>query len=126
MTDQTELAWAAGFMEGEGGFYFSRRDGRLLIQVYQNDRRPLDRFQVAVGQGRVGGPYQGSTRKNPRHVYKVGGNAKVIEVAILLWPYLGEQKQEQFFKQCTNFSRQIWENMGLLESINSLELSRRG
>jgi hypothetical protein len=58
-----EVAWAAGFFDGEGttGTY---RDGstttkrcRIQISASQNDREVLDRFAMIVGVGKVGGPY---------------------------------------------------------------------
>lgn len=61
--DDIELAWAAGFFEGEGCVSTGR--GRqymyLVLNITQNNLYPLLRFQNAVyGHGKVYGPY---TRK---------------------------------------------------------------
>ena len=46
-----ELAWAAGFFEGEGTFDSHRSRGLSFprMTISQNDREPLDHFAAAVG-----------------------------------------------------------------------------
>ena len=60
MTARSEdLAWAAGFFEGEGTFYVRRERGKpnATVTLTQVDREPLDRFCEIVGIGKVYGPY---------------------------------------------------------------------
>jgi hypothetical protein len=102
-----ELAWAAGFFDGEGSFSLHTRGDRnnarprLIIFISQCDREVLDRFAEAVGLGNVNGPY---SRGNPKwrdyYTYGVQGQ-KVKVVAKQLWPYLGKVKKRQF-KQCVD------------------------
>ncbi len=98
--DEKELAWAAGFFDGEGHMspHIDKRPGRspsFQLEIEQTDRRPLERFKRAVGQG-------GSiTMRKPRaigrkplyrlHYY----SAAAFETARLLYPHLCEPKQEQ-------------------------------
>lgn len=104
----TELAWCAGFFDGEGYSAFamrtarykdgkpSKKYGRLDVMITQNDRRVLDRFQKAVGLGKVKGPYQPRGTKNPRWYYYATGFPQFSVVMESLWPYLGEIKRQQF------------------------------
>jgi hypothetical protein len=55
---QLELAWAAGFFDGEGSTYLGtvshRKDwNRLTLGVSQVELVPLERFRAAVGLGRI-------------------------------------------------------------------------
>ena len=105
MDKLTELAWAAGFFDGEGYCAFAWRKsgqaytkwyGRLDVMITQNDRRVLDRFKNAVGVGRVKGPYQPPGTKNPRWYYYATGFPKFTHVMDALWPFLDEIKRAQF------------------------------
>lgn len=98
-----DLAWAAGFFDGEGSTYINRRGGAttggtVRVSIGHVDRRPLDRFLEAVGLGSVTGPYDHNTKRNPKHrphySYQVyGQNARLVLSA--LWPYLSGPKKEQ-------------------------------
>ena len=96
----TELAWCAGFIDGEGTFGIQRQKGRKseipYIQAGQVDRRVLDRFRSAVGVGKVYGPY---APRHPGHspycYYRATGAEPTRQVYELLAPYLSEAKQEQ-------------------------------
>ena len=101
------LAWAAGFMDGEGSFTLGRRPARrpqLHVQIGQNHPEPLARFRDAVGVGRVYGPYarRGSGANhsfNPRFEYRTGSFENGQAVLAMLWPWLGSAKKAQA-KRC--------------------------
>ena len=97
---RAELAWAAGFFEGEGST-IARADAarpgyrQLNITVPQTSRhgvpQVLLRFQRAMlGMGHVSGP-------DADHGYMLRFNAREEAHAVLrlLWPYLGEVKRTQ-------------------------------
>lgn len=90
-----ELAWAAGFFDGEGSAFQMRgkKPGQvyLALQVSQKDKRPLERFSKALGIGRVRGPYKSH---NGQSFWAVSGK-KAQVVIEQLWPYLSEPKREQ-------------------------------
>ncbi len=101
-----ELAWAAGFFDGEGSVTVHRksnrrgeRDGRmdLRISIMQCDPRPLQRFLDAVGSVKsVRGPYQRNRGRNERDVYCIEwSGTKAYPVLEKIWPYLSEPKKEQ-------------------------------
>lgn len=49
MSGTTDLAWAAGFLEGEGFFGNESNGGGFRIAARQNDRAPLDKLQRLFG-----------------------------------------------------------------------------
>jgi hypothetical protein len=90
---EMELAWAAGFLEGEGHIKVKQtraksgnlRSPALAIIVSQNIRARLERFQNALGGvGSVRGPYKKS------HVWSTSHNG-ALKTLELLWPYLGPE-----------------------------------
>lgn len=106
-TTREEMAWAAGFFDGEGhvGSHVGRLRGRyvrrdLQIAISQTDRQVLDRFRESVGGiGRVGGPFVRSYRNpNERDVYayQVGRFEYVQAICAMLWQWLSPVKRAQF------------------------------
>jgi hypothetical protein len=99
----TELAWAAGFFDGEGSVgCMTRQRGAarylcIQAQIAQVDRRVLDRFKRAVSAGKVNGPY---ARKSPKHkaIYRWGTSQfkEVEDIFALLDPHLSPVKRKQF------------------------------
>jgi hypothetical protein len=93
-----ELAWAAGFFDGEGSTVHGIVNERVTIgiSIAQTDERPLTRFKAAVGIGAVNGPYQ---PKNPKHkpsfAYTVNTFEHTQAVIAMLWRWLCEAKKEQ-------------------------------
>jgi len=96
-----ELAWAAGFFDGEGyvgstlRFNGTKRYRRIDVQITQIDAEVLERFRDAVGVGKVYGPYHSKRRINPMWKYGVGSVHDVMHVLDLLRPYLCSIKTKQ-------------------------------
>lgn len=100
-----ELAWAAGFWDGEGcsgnwsfGIkgYPERKPQRVCRAILGQKTSPLlTRFKEAVGFGKVYGPYL-SSRNQMR--WQVQSFEHVQAVAAILWSWLGESKRSQFRK----------------------------
>lgn len=99
LTLDIELAWSAGFLDGEGNFCAPNESAgrikrRFKIQACQVDREVLDRLEVALG-GSVRGPYGPySGNRQPYYQWCVYGPA-AKEAFALLEPYLGSVKLEQ-------------------------------
>lgn len=97
----TELAWSAGFFDGEGCTTFhsekQKRYPRLRIgQSGDNGNEVLERFKTAVGEGKVYGPYPiAKNQTKIRWTFQVAGNKKVSRVLYQLWPYLSSEKKQQ-------------------------------
>lgn len=116
----TELAWAAGYFDGEGSTYVNRRKGvkhygrenpsittvtTPCMSVCQVDRRTLDRFVSAIESTRkIGGPYKPKTESsNPYFKWSLEGRPSVCATLTLLWPYLSDPKKEQ--------ARRVWSEL---------------
>lgn len=94
-----ELAWAAGFVDGEGSFYVVRSEtcssGYLpCFSVSQSgDTEVLSRFIDAVGLGKIDGP---QIRKTYLPQFKItcSGYEQAQYILGVLWPWLGTIKKE--------------------------------
>lgn len=111
--NREELAWAAGFIDGEGcfGFYtYTQRSkptlyGMLKLDVSQANREPLDRLQKALGVGHVTGPHK---RKNPKwapiYHLQVYGIVDILIVVEALSPWLCSIKRTQVADAITAYN----------------------
>ncbi len=93
---EIDIAWAAGFFEGEGSVYcWSYRSNNkeykyLRAKAGQNEREPLDKLVQILG-GKVYGPYP----KN--YIWTISG--KNAEKAMsLIEPYLFSRRLSQLEK----------------------------
>jgi hypothetical protein len=88
----TEIAWAAGFFDGEGHIYFHRGQSSSAVRLRVRQREPelLLRFQRAVGgYGRI---YR---EKSGIYSFECEG-WRAYEIVNALWPYLGSHKRTQY------------------------------
>lgn len=102
--DTHELAWAAGFFDGEGCFTLVRtprplRGGQNIhprLSIGQIDRRALDRFREAVSRiGIIVGPESRPGRHDIWR-YRVTSWTDVQAIGAFLWQWLGPVKRAQF------------------------------
>lgn len=97
--NREELAWAAGLFDGEGCTRTAQGPRRQYMKAWltvsQNDRQVLDRFQAAVGVGKVYGPYAARGRKNPQYQFVVSDFPQVQAVVAMLWTWLSPVKRAQ-------------------------------
>lgn len=104
MVNREELAWAAGFFDGEGNVR-SRNEPQTPILMVQIGQRHsafvLHRFHKAVGVGTVG--QYTSTKRGLTHYYRVYGFEKVQTVMAMLWPFLSEVKKAQYVGALTHW-----------------------
>jgi intein-encoded DNA endonuclease-like protein len=103
---ETEVAWAAGFLDGEGNFRYQLRThksrthyvGRLIVQASQVDRRPLDRLACILG-GKVYGPYKTKNAKHNEYYYwNSGSYENTLTVIRKVCNYMSEPKRLQAIK----------------------------
>ena len=104
-----DLAWAAGFFDGEGCFSVGtgnlKRSGTrshfVCLTINQVDREVLDKFHSIMGVGSVRGPIARNDSPigtKPLYIYKTTGkNASLV--AKLMWSQLGNKKRQQY-KRC--------------------------
>lgn len=101
--DEHELAWAAGFFDGDGWAALVR-DGRRgkrrpMAQINQGSSagvpEVLIRFRDAVGVGRVSGPKIEEGRQD-LYSWVASSRADVVRVGELIGRWLSNQKRAQF------------------------------
>src|SRR6266480_2649824 len=95
-----ELAWAAGFFDGEGSTSLLKNNkGNLWVclAIRNTDKELLERFLKAVGCGKVYGPYKPSSKisRKPHYDYRAGGIGPTKIVVSRLWEYIGQAKRSQ-------------------------------
>jgi len=101
--DEHELAWAAGFFDGDGWAALSRQKGRRTGQPQARiNQSSLDgvpevlvRFRDAVGVGRIGGPTIEDGRE-PLYWWAASSRGDVTRTGELVGPWLSSQKRDQF------------------------------
>jgi hypothetical protein len=99
--NKLELAWAAGFFDGEGNVNLAKdkEARRLRLRAFQTDREPLERLQKAVlGLGKIYGPYEqglGSFGIKKIYHWDVSNFKDVQMVSCLLLPFLCSIKASQ-------------------------------
>lgn len=127
MTRQTDLAWAAGFVDGEGCFSMKRRSHGtrfgFRFTVNQIDRRPLDRLAKILGRGVVKGPRISKSAKHSP-VWRLDISGKhAITIYELLEPYLSEPKREQAIRVLDQVEKNL---LTRDESYDTMVISNEG
>ena len=87
----TELAWAAGFFDGEGCISRKRAASSrsCSFSVSQNGFECLLRFRAALGLGKI---YSSPGKVNQLMIMRLSD----VDMALtLLWPYLSGPKKKQ-------------------------------
>jgi hypothetical protein len=95
-----ELAWAAGFLDGEMHIGTTRTgkgdNKRLHLVVCQVEKGPLERLQGILGVGGIYGPYNiGRTNRQPYKQFHITKAVEVKSVIKMVWPWLSEPKRKQ-------------------------------
>lgn len=97
---QVDIGWAAGFFDGEGHCDLStHRSGYKYprLTVVSTDFDMLEKFAQIVGLARIYGPYQPSSRRSRKPIFRwqvVGAGATPI--AKLLYPHLSKRRRAKF------------------------------
>lgn len=102
--NECDVAWCAGFFDGEGHVSYHRSypyqgTGRVSAQLYANvpqnsdNIEVLEFFQSIIGFGKMHGPHK--TKTATKHVVHYGVN-DVEKLLIILKPYLKAKKTLDF------------------------------
>mgnify|MGYP001579347377 CR=1 FL=1 len=90
------LAWAAGFIEGEGTFTPLRVKERLYqrLTAYQNNLEPLEKLQALFGGSIWGFTTKRTQARELGHTWHVNG-ARARGVMLTLWTFLSAKRRGQ-------------------------------
>lgn len=98
-TKREELAWAAGFFDGEGCFTITKDKNGVpayaRCSINQIHPEVLLRFQAAVELGKVSGPYFKGNKRQPLYHFQCTDYYGTKAIYELLHPFLGSIKREQ-------------------------------
>lgn len=103
-----ELAWAAGFFDGEGCTTFNPHKGRIIkMCVEQVDRENLVRFKAAIEYGNISEPRNYPSRPNasPLSIWSCSKVSSIRVIMRALWPYLGTTKKRQYITVLRQYVR---------------------
>ena len=100
LIDSHELAWAAGFVDGEGTFRARKNTYRektyyyLQFCVTQKHPELIERSQKVLGGCIYHYPERASGHSSESKL--MANSRDAFEIANRLWPWLGEQKKADF------------------------------
>lgn len=99
--NREELAWAAGFYEGEG--YCGNRTTKYarqppIITLAQVNKEPLLRFVRYLHGGRLNGPYHPGGNRKPYYQLSSSNFETTQAMAAFMWPWLSSPKKKQIRK----------------------------
>ena len=118
MSEEIELAWAAGFFDGEGCTYWVKAGGIVIGVAQVGTEKPevLIRFQAAVGGiGKIYGPYK-NTKGNPKWTFNASSR-DAQAILTKLWPYLGSVKRAQALQKESNYLRESTKRLATLDGL---------
>lgn len=90
-----DLAWAAGFFDGEGSVNIKSQGKTVVLSVHvaQVDRRPLDKLVRCFG-GKVYGPYKSNNPRHSDHYQWVLSSHNAYKFLVKVAPYLVNKREE--------------------------------
>ena len=114
----TEVAWAAGFFDGEGNISHSRTSLQVMVAqsgeaLHEESRgvEVLERFRHAVGdRGVIYLRHEATERQRASYAWRVWREADVASVLALLWPHLSSPKRLQASRHraLAGMARSLW------------------
>lgn len=103
--NREELAWAAGFFDGEGSSYFCKPN-TIRYAIYQMDISPIERFVKAMGNvGTLSRKPNSGLNDNLIYCWYTNAFGEFIFVTGLLWTFLSEPKREQILRTLEKFDK---------------------
>jgi hypothetical protein len=88
-----DLAWLAGFFEGEGSVRVSCP--RPDWEITQVNLEPLQRGIGIANLGKIYGPYHNKKGRQSYYRWKIGSFEEVQAIVCALWPWLSARRKRQ-------------------------------
>ena len=103
-----EIAWVAGFMEGEGSFNGSSRS--FEVSAYQSDIEPLEKLQKIMGGTIYKVKARSNRNINTKESYSWRATGRVALVTVMyLYDHLSEKRRNQIEQKLTKLANQGWQ-----------------
>lgn len=99
MTHTADLAWIAGFLEGEGSFYGNVADGKIIASAVQVNPEPLIKMQRVVG-GRL---YQYTNKRGCTFWRWTLNGSWAVGLAFTIYPWLSRRRRNQVVAMVTKW-----------------------
>jgi len=102
MISETDIAWAAGFFDGEGSIAIQRPTARFArsyhLSIEQKDWEPIERFLHIFGgsPGRRDSSYTNVGVRRNCFVWRSSDMAHSRWVMAQIYPYLTERRQKKW------------------------------
>ncbi len=97
--DTHELAWAAGFYDGEGSISGmhekATRRPRTAVCISQIEPTTLQRMQRAFGFGKMYGPYHRNPPQHDVYTFVIRDFEHAQAAIAMMWRWLSEPKRKQ-------------------------------
>jgi hypothetical protein len=99
VASEADIAWAAGFYEGEGHFGVKRNPYHyptsLRLTIGQRTEEPILKFLSIAEVGKIRHRHLGEGHGGEIWYYDAGKTVQALQVLALLWPWLSERRQLQ-------------------------------
>jgi hypothetical protein len=96
--DKTDIAWAAGFFDGEGCIRINKTKNQYILQIFvrQVDPKPIYKFQGVFSVGAINYREKSvDTNENARPIYTWSTAAgTAVQVLKLMYPYLISKNEQ--------------------------------
>lgn len=108
MPTEADVAWCAGFLDGEGSFLLSKVTGtdrrKATISADQIEREPLDKLARTIG-GTVSGPVRRTSAGSPIYRWIMRGDLRVSLPLLLPHLVVKRRRAELILEHAKTFSR---------------------
>lgn len=100
------IAWAAGFIEGEGCFGISKLYNSIRITVCNTDLDSIEKLRFILGCGSISGPTTRGTWK-PIYRYQVQAGSYVYAILMILFPFMSKRRKLKILELVAIFKKQF-------------------
>ena len=118
LTNEIDIAWAAGLFEGEGSLSLTPVKNRpnsikVSASLSMTDKDVVEKFQSVVNFGKVKGPYQPQVKTyKVRWVWEVQNQPEVLKLIELFLPFFGERRLAKAFDIQKEIRGRVYATLG--------------
>lgn len=100
---ESNIAWAAGLIEGEGCFTLHSDGKRPYFLMDMTDKDVLEKFQVVFPNTNLRGPYIHKNKPKHKERFRIDAYGdKAIIIMKSVYPYLGQRRKARVDELLSN------------------------